>query len=85
LFVRVPRIYFDTNDGDRIIPDEEGYDLAGIEEAKAEAVKALPDMARDGVPGGDYREFVVDVRDAAGHRVLRARLTLVIEGLPDAE
>jgi hypothetical protein len=58
--------------------------LAGIEEAKAEAVKALPDMARDGLPDGGYREFVVDVRDEAGQRVLRARLTLVVECLPEA-
>jgi hypothetical protein len=58
--------------------------LAGIEEARAEAVKALPDMARDGLPDGDYREFVVHVRDEAGQRVLRARLTLVVERLPHA-
>ena len=75
---------FDTNDGDRIIPDKEGLDLAGMEEARAEAIKALPDMARDGLPDGDYREFVVDVRDEAGQRVLRARLSLVVECLPDA-
>jgi hypothetical protein len=42
-------------------------------------------MARDGLPDGDYREFVVDVRDEAGHRVLRARLSLVVESLPDPE
>jgi hypothetical protein len=81
----MPRFYFYTNDGDRFVPDEEGCDLAGIEEAKAEAIKALPDMARDGLPHGDYREFVVDVLDEGGDTVLRARLTLVVESLPDAE
>jgi hypothetical protein len=82
----MPRFYFDTNDSDRFVPDNEGCDLAGIEEAKAEAIKALPDMARDGLPhGDDYREFVVDVRDEDGHTVLRARLSLVVESLPDAE
>jgi hypothetical protein len=80
----MPRFYFDTNDSDRFVPDNEGCDLAGIEEAKAEAVKALPDMARDGLPDEDYREFVVDVRDEGGHTVVRARLTLVVESLPDA-
>jgi hypothetical protein len=81
----MPRFYFDTYDGDRFVPDEEGCDLAGIEEAKAEAVKALPDMARDGLPHGeDYREFAVDVLDEGGDTVLRARLTLVVESVPDA-
>jgi hypothetical protein len=31
------------------------------------------------------REFVVDVRDEVGHMVLRARLSLVVESLPDSE
>jgi hypothetical protein len=85
LFVRMPRFYFDTHDGDRTVPDGEGLVLGGLEEAKEEAIKVLPDMARDGLPDGDYCEFVVDVRDKAGQRVLRARLTLVVESLPDAE
>jgi hypothetical protein len=40
-------------------------------------------MARDGLPLGDYREFAVDVLDEGGDTVLRARLTLVVESLPD--
>src|SRR5688572_27555494 len=58
LFVRMPRFYFDTYDDDRSVPDGQG-----LQEAREEAIKALPDMARDGLPGGDCREFVVDVRD----------------------
>jgi hypothetical protein len=77
----MPRFYFDTHDGDRAVPDGEGLVLGGLEEAKEEAVRALPDLARDGLPDGDYREFVVDVRDEAGQRVLRAQLTLVIESV----
>jgi hypothetical protein len=81
----MPRFYFDTYDDDRAVPDGQGIVLSDLEEAKEEAIKALPDMARDGLPDGDYREFVVDVRDEAGQRVLRARLSLVVESLPDAE
>jgi hypothetical protein len=81
----MPRFFFDTNDGDRILRDEDGSDLAGIGEAKAEAVKALAEVARSGLAGGDYREFAFNVRDEGGHTVFRARLTLVIESLPDAE
>jgi hypothetical protein len=80
----MPRFYFDTYDDDRAVTDGQGIVLIDLEEAKEEAIKALPDMARDGLPDGEYREFVVDVRDEAGQRVLRARLTLVVERLPHA-
>jgi hypothetical protein len=81
----MPRFYFDTYDDDRSVPDSQGIVLSDLEEATEEAIKALPDMARDGLPDGDYRDFVVEVRDEAGHRVFRARLTLVVESLPDPE
>jgi hypothetical protein len=81
----MPRFYFDTYDDDRSVPDSQGIVLSDLEEATEEAIKALPDMARDGLPDGDYRDFVVEVRDEAGQRVFRARLTLVVESLPDPE
>jgi hypothetical protein len=80
----MPRFYFDTYDDDRAVPDGQGIVLSDLQEAREEAIKALPDMARDGLPDGDYRDFVVEVRDEAGQRVLRARLTLVVECLPEA-
>ena len=40
--------------------------------------KALPDMAKDALPDGNYRTFVVNVRDEAGQTVLRAALSLVV-------
>ena len=78
------RYYFDTYDGDRLIRDDEGLVLGSVHEAKQQAAKALPDMARDGLPIGDYRDFVVEVRDETDRKVFRARLTLVIEDPPDA-
>ena len=77
----MPRFYFDINDGDDFIPDHEGIDLEGVEDAKAEAVNTLPDMARDGLPEGDSRDFVVTVRDETDRPVWRVRLSLVIEPL----
>ncbi len=73
------RYYFDTYDGDRLIRDDEGFVLGSIHEAKQQAAKALPDMARDSLPDGDYRDFVVEVRDETGRKFFRARLTLVVE------
>ena len=75
------RFYFDIHDGDDFIPDHEGIDLEGVEDAKAEAVNTLPDMARDGLPEGDSRDFVVTVRDETDRPVWRVRLSLVIEPL----
>ena len=78
----MPRFFFDTHDGDRFIPDNEGVELDGIEEAKAEAVKALPDMAHDVLPhtsGGC--DLVVTVRDQTDDVVWRVRLSVVVEPL----
>ncbi len=75
------RYYFDTYDGERFIPDEEGVLLDGIEKARAEALKALPDMARDALPSGGSSEFVVEVRDDAGRKLLRVTLSLVVQPL----
>ena len=77
----MPRFYIDIHDGDDFIPDHQGLDLEGIEDAKAEAVNTLPDMARDGLPAGDSRDFVVTVRDETDRPVWRVRLALVIEPL----
>ena len=77
----MPRFYIDIHDGDDFIPDNQGLYLKGIEDAKAEAVNTLPDMARDGLPEGDSRDFVVTVRDETDRPVWRVRLSLVIEPL----
>jgi hypothetical protein len=73
------RYYFDIRDGEYVQKDNEGTLLNGLVEAKAQAVKTLPDIARDDTPRDGYREFVVEVKDENGRPVMRARLTLAIE------
>jgi hypothetical protein len=75
------RFYFDSNDGRRGIADKIGVDLPDAHAAQREAVRALPCMAKDALPDGNSREFVVDVRDEDGRSVLRATLSLNIETL----
>jgi hypothetical protein len=75
----VPRYFFDTYDGNRFINDMQGIELQSLEQVKAEAQNALPDLARDALPDGDQRTFIVSVRDEAGQVVLRAALTLIVE------
>jgi hypothetical protein len=79
----VPRYYFDEYDGETVTQDDEGLELDGIEAARAEARKALPDIARDVLPeDGDRRTMVVKVRDEAGKVLITATLSLLIETAP---
>ncbi|WP_262267700.1 MULTISPECIES: DUF6894 family protein [Microvirga] len=75
----MPRYFFDTYDGDVLVPDDVGQELENLEAAKAVAQEELPLMAQDELPDGDERTFIVSVRDEAGHVVLRAALSLIVE------
>ena len=72
----MPRYYFDVYDGQSHLPDEEGLELDGIESVRSEAIRALPDIARDVAPEGDERSIVVAARDESGQTVLMAALSL---------
>ncbi|WP_201838003.1 DUF6894 family protein [Microvirga zambiensis] len=74
----MPRYFFDTYDGENAHSDEAGQELPDNDTAKQEAQKALPDMAKDALPDGNYRTFVVNVRDEEGQTVVRAALSLVM-------
>ncbi|MBF9197015.1 DUF6894 family protein [Microvirga terrestris] len=76
------RFFFDTYDGNRLIPDTEGIELQSAEMAKIEAQKALPDLARDALPDGTQKTFIVSVRDETGQVILRAALSLIVETAP---
>lgn len=73
------RYFFDTYDGDSFIQDDIGVEFESLALAKAEAQKSLPEMARDVLPDGNHRTFVVSMRDGAGTVLVRVSLTLVVE------
>lgn len=76
----MPRYYFDTDDGDTFLEDDEGQELNGIEEARLQSQTGLADIARDVVPGdGPKRTMTVRVRDDTGKTVLRAALSLIVK------
>ncbi len=75
----MPRYFFDTFDGERLIPDELGLEVQDLSAAKAQAQRALPDLAREALPDSNHRTFVISVRDEAGNVMLRAALSLVVE------
>ena len=76
---RMPRFYFDVYDTGRFSRDEEGLELSSIEEARSQALAALRDIARDELPDGDRREFLVKVRDGDSEPIMTASLVLHVE------
>lgn len=74
----MPHFFFDTYDGETAISDDQGLALPSLEVALAEAVRALPDMARDALPYGDQRDFSVAVRDVSGRALYKVTLSLTV-------
>ena len=81
----MPRFYIDTSDQNHFVWDDVGKDYFDLEAAKAEAVSALPDMARDELPDGDARTFLAIVRGENGRALLQASLTLSVTSLIPTE
>jgi hypothetical protein len=74
----MPRFFFDTYDGRHFVVDEEGQELDSLGTAKAHAQRSAVEMAKDELPDGNHRSFVVSVRDEAGKEVLKVALALVV-------
>jgi len=68
-----------VTDTGRTFRDPEGTELQSIEEARAEALTTLGGIARDELPDGDVREFVIRVRTLEGPVLLTASLSLRVE------
>jgi hypothetical protein len=76
------RYFFDTRDGARFIPDEEGVELQDLEEARKLATVALGEAARDALPGSSVRDIAIEVRDGFGPKpLLRAALWFEVQAL----
>lgn len=72
----MPRYFFDIHDGQSYQRDNEGTECAGYKEAREEAMRALPEIARFAIPGdGDNRAFTVMVCDESRAVVYTATLT----------
>jgi hypothetical protein len=71
----MPRFYFDVSDGASLTRDEVGLELRDVDQVRTEAVRALPDLARENLPDGDELVFAVHVRDENGQAIFRATLS----------
>lgn len=71
----MPRYFFDIHDSGSI-KDDTGVEFATLDEVRAQAIRTLPDIAREDIPnGGDHRTFTVLVTDDAEKPVYTATLT----------
>ena len=74
----MPLYYFDVRDDQSFVPDDTGLEFDTLEQAKADAARALVDMARDRVPGPERLVFVVEVHDENKRLLVEARLIIEI-------
>lgn len=76
------RYFFDLKDSKFTYRDEQGQEFASLQDAEAEAIKSLSDIARDARAPKDFADAKVEVRNEASHIVLRMTLLLDIERSP---
>jgi hypothetical protein len=74
------KFFFDVHNDEESVIDQEGQDLPDFQQARREAQKLLPDIARHHIPNnGDRRAYTVLVRDQSSQLIYSA--TLVYVGL----
>ena len=70
------RYFFDIHDGQHLTRDDVGTECSGPDAIRAEAMTALPAIARDAIPkDGDRQALTVIVRNASNLTVYTATLT----------
>ena len=74
----MPRFHFDIHENGRMIPDEDGQDLASESDARKEAVMTGAAIARDVFVSGSAQRVVIDVSED-GAPVLKVSITLEVE------
>ena len=81
----MPRYFFHVIDGRSII-DNEGLELAGLKEARIEAIQLAGAILRDeGDKFWNGGEWHMNVTDASGHSVLKLRFSADDQGIAPEE
>lgn len=76
------RYFFDVADGD-IVHDDDGLEFDDVRSASREALRSLPDLARDLHLSTTGEKLSVTMRDDHGVPIYRATLTIQDEWLQD--
>jgi hypothetical protein len=77
----MPRFYFDFTNGLRDTRDDIGTTFESLKEARAAAIKLLPDIAQEELPDGYQHVFAVRIRDEGGQYIFHATLSLIAHDL----
>ena len=77
------RYFFDLDNGDGLLRDEQGTELQSREFVSREIARILLDVARDEIPVADRSVISLVVRDEAGATVSFASLTFNNEWVDD--
>ena len=81
----MPRYFFHVIDGREII-DNQGSELAGLKEARVEAIQLAGAILRDeGDTFWNGQEWHMDVTDASGQSVLKLRFSAEDQGATPEE
>ena len=80
----MPRFYFDVCDGTRFVPDDEGMEFDGLDDAEHEAAAAAAEIGRDRLPKGDTWAVAVEVSNEHRRRVLTVTVTMQVERVDPA-
>ena len=73
----VARLYYELQDGDIHVRDDEGQEFAGHGTARKDAMTTLAEMARKLPSSGKHQnKIVASVRDEAGKLIFTATLSL---------
>ena len=75
----MPLYFFDITDTGKTWLDSEGTELANLEKAREEALRTLGEIVKDKLPDGDYRNFLIEIREGDGAPLLSASLALRVE------
>jgi hypothetical protein len=78
---KMPRYYFDTWNGERVVPDREGVECADDKAACGAAAKTVLDLASDIADRTSSCELSIEVSDEAKKPVCRVTLQFEIEHL----
>ena len=62
----MPRYHFHARGPNRYIPDLLGYELDDIAAARIVAFEVIRDMVSDPFSRGDYRHWIMNIRDEEG-------------------
>ncbi|MGX9148340.1 DUF6894 family protein [Mesorhizobium sp. 128a] len=71
--------YFDVDDNGELYSDDQGVECRDFAEVRYEAIRALAEMTREALPGGDHHKVVIVVRDSGCDLVFRASIVFEVE------